>query len=358
MALLRFEGFDMQPPGGYNDRNQAIGGKQLSMRESGVSSVPVIGRYNLQQALRGSGGFDGLAVSVPPRKSFTTGFLLYVDSFAGALDRSFFWLGGQFEGPESTDRHMTIGIRTNGTLFVTSGNGNLLGDSTVGIISTGTWYRVELEATIDNAVGAFDLHVDGVSEVSGSGVDTQGGSTDDNVAVVVVGTPPGSIDIRTDAFYFLDSVATPGHPVTFLGDWAVETSLPIADGFQTDFTPVGAGSDNADRVGEGPDADFDTTYNESATVGAIDSFTMEPLVLGGDILAVQLSAMNKKDRPSQRYIRTRIRSNATDAFGANNSVVSDYEYTRPQIEVFDPDTGTAWTRATVDAAEYGYEIMV
>ena len=71
---------------------------------------------------------------------------------------------------------------------------------------------------------------------------------------------------------------------------------------------------------------------------------------------MQLATVARKDDAGGRSLRTVLKSGATTASGATRLLGTTYALHDDRFEV-DPATGTAWTRAGVDALQAGVEVV-
>jgi hypothetical protein len=156
--------------------------------------------------------------------------------------------------------------------------------------------------------------------------------------------------LRLDDVYLCDTAGSRNND--FLGDIRVVTLQPNADTAQADFTPS-TGSVHCSLVAEAPDDDGDTSYVESGTVGHKDLYGYQDLTATpAAIMAVQLATVARKDDAGNRSLRAVIKSGATTADGATRVLGTTYALYDDRFEV-DPATGSAWTKAGVDALEAG-----
>jgi hypothetical protein len=160
--------------------------------------------------------------------------------------------------------------------------------------------------------------------------------------------------LRFDDVYFCYTSGSRNND--FLGDVRVVTLRPNADMTQADFTPS-VGSVHYSLVAEAPDNDGDATYVESGTVGHKDLYGYQDLTgTPAAILAVQLATVARKDDAGGRSLRAVLKSGATTANGTTRVLGTSYALYDDRFEV-DPATGTAWTKAGVDALEAGVEVV-
>ena len=156
--------------------------------------------------------------------------------------------------------------------------------------------------------------------------------------------------LRLDAVYLCDSTGSRNND--FLGDLRVVTLRPDADTARTDFTPS-AGSSHYALVAEAPDDDGDASYLESATVGHQDLYAYQDLTgTSAATLAVQLATVARKDDAGSRSLCAVLKSGATMPNGVTRVLSTSYSLYDYRFDV-DPATGTAWTKAGVDALQAG-----
>lgn len=237
-------------------------------------------------------------------------------------------------------------------------NGPILLTSTPGVIPSYGWCYVEVKVVFDNTSGSVDFRVNGVSVGSTTAVDTV------NTANVycdrfVIGAwhnntaNSGAID---DVYCCDDAGSAPFN--TWLGEKVIEGLLPNGAGNSTQWTPS-AGS-NYQCVDENP-PDDDTTYVASSTVGHKDLYAMTSVKTPpGTIRAVVPWALARQDDAATRVIKTKIRENVTEGSGANHTMTSAYQYYKGgAVDAFpnNPDTGSPWTEAEVNAMECGVEVV-
>ena len=144
----------------------------------------------------------------------------------------------------------------------------------------------------------------------------------------------------------------------FLGDFRMEVdSSPTADGTTTAWTSAGAGAayvEIDDTLGA---PDDDTTYIESTTA-AQDSFVTyagASLTNVNTISGVLLGSYARESvAAAPQQIAHRVDSSSTFATGTTYSLLSTYELVWDGFEQ-NPNTSTAWTKTTIDAAEWGVQ---
>lgn len=224
------------------------------------------------------------------------------------------------------------------------------GTSTVGLVAN-TWYYIEYRLLSSNTVGEVELYVNGVQEVNVGTLDTRGTGDPDTITLRC---PAAVYGWKCDDFYLLDTTGSVNND--FLGEVKVATIYPDGD-VTNDWTAVGTGTTNADRVDEAA-ADGDTTYVHSSTAAEQERYDYEALPTDSDVVhGVQVVPLTRKvDDGGSRTFRTTAYSVATESTGSTVGLGDSYLY-YPQIYELDPDASAAWTETTVNAAKFGYEIV-
>lgn len=236
---------------------------------------------------------------------------------------------------------------------VSPGSGTTLATSTNIVSTRGIWAYVELKVTFDDTTGSYEVRVNGDTWLSATNVDTkQSANTTANRVVLGRTGDNTSGTVDYDDFYVCDTAGSVNN--TFLGDIGVAALFATGAGSSTQWTPsTGSNYQNVDETAPNDDTD----YNSSSTVGQKDLIAMGNL--GGTVttvLGVQVLRRSRKDDVGTRQLKTKIKSNTTEANGATTSESSSYVYYRDIFET-DPDTSAAWTPSGVNGMEAGYEVV-
>lgn len=142
------------------------------------------------------------------------------------------------------------------------------------------------------------------------------------------------------------------------------SSFPIGDSKITKLTPTSTVTGNFTAVGDSsneltvdddPGFDGDSTYNESKTVGARDTFGISDLTNTSSILGLQVVSFAKKDDAGTRTHSNVITSGTTTQLGTEKTLLTSYS---TFLDIYDnnPDTGTDWTETEVNNLQIGYEV--
>ncbi len=255
----------------------------------------------------------------------------------------------QVYSPNYTEM-ITLRMSLAGELFLDRGTVNLASTSGLGLVPT-TWYYIEFSAVIHDTTGTYDVWVDGINVITGTGADTRNG-TDTEVNLVELQGHAG--DPNWDDFYILDDSGSDN--ISRLGDVRVETVFPDANGTTNNFTASPAVS-NYLNVDDGLTPDDDTTYNHSATAADKELYGFGALAGAvGTVYAVGLTVLARKEESGERTLRHVARSNVTEVESADFAVGVSYQH-RQHIYENDPNGGIDWTETSVNAAEFGMKIQ-
>lgn len=232
-------------------------------------------------------------------------------------------------------------------------NGTTLATGVTNLIPS-TWYHLSLDAVIDPTTGSFDVKLNGVTEISGSGVNTRATANSSANQVQVLGAGPGMTGASyIDDFVFGDN-SGPSNTAA-IGDVRVEAILPTAAGAFSEWTPsAGSNWQNVDDV----PANDDTDYNSSATATAKDTFAMANVTpTAGTVKAIQYALYARKDDAGSRVIAPMSRQSGVDYVSATSHPLGNSYAYYIQVKEANPATAAAWTLADVNTdAEFGYRL--
>lgn len=341
MALLLIEGFEQYSIGDSPELQR--GGWSSNTTINNTFFTLKAGRHSGGQAVELSLNAGNLFHAFAENATVTVGFAYrMVDS--GPLGQTIISLRNNLFD------HLALVITAAGELRLNRGTTQI--DITSGLgLSVGIWYYFEIDCTIDNSTGAYDVHVDGVQVFTDSGVDTQNGAVAQVDNIELFGNT--AIDPEYDDIYVLDDAGADN--TGLLGDCRVETVFPDADGNETDFTPLS--STNVSNVDDGVTPDDDTSYNSSSTATDRDLYGFAALSGNvGTVFGVDVKLLVRKEDAGFREIRTIARSNVTEVESGNLTLGVDYIY-KNNIYENDPDGGGNWDEAAVNAAQFGIDLQ-
>ncbi|MEE8598908.1 MAG: hypothetical protein V3S69_05280 [Dehalococcoidales bacterium] len=257
--------------------------------------------------------------------------------------------------------HVTFELdQTDGSIKVYRGStfGTLLASSSAGVLSADVWQHIEIKSFIDNVGGFVEAKVDGVSVCSATAVDTQ---TDVSPLILTFRVDAASANSGksadlTDLYILDDTGAAPYN--TYLGDVKVSVLRPNADGGINNFTPLSGG----DSYLEVDDAllDGDATRVSSGTISARDEYALESFADIGatvtTIYGVQVCNGCKKTDAGTIGYKDNLTVGGTVYQGDEVfAPAGSYKVTTTLHQV-NPDTSTAWTESTAEAALPGFTL--
>lgn len=248
-------------------------------------------------------------------------------------------------------------LRTNsdGTMSVTRNGTALTGGTSTRAMNAGTWNYIEWKVTIADSIAANScvVRVNGEDWLSvAAGQDLKNSANAFANRIVIGGSGPISMtNLLFDDLYVCDQTG-PAPYNNFLGDVRIDTLLPNGDGTYQAWSPS-TGTTHYTCVDENPINTTDSV--QTAGVGNRDSYTFQDLpALTGNVLAVQTNIAAIKNDAGSRSVKTLVKSGATVSTGTAQALNNSYLYYNDMF-VNDPNTGTAWTQAAINAAEFGVE---
>lgn len=236
----------------------------------------------------------------------------------------------------------SIQVLSDGTIQALRG-ATLLGATSPGAIVAGSYPHVEVTITVSATVGVIQVWVNSTSVLNLTGQNTKN-TANSTVSGFTINCQSS---VNNDFCDILWGDAR-------IGDRRFENGLmPTGAGHYTQFTPS-AGS-NWQNVDEVPPND-DTDFNDTTTVGAIDSFVHTALSASPlTIDAVIVQARARDTTTGAASAAPFIRSGATDSPGTAVTLNTSYQDFQ-SVYLTDPATGAAWANAAaVNAAEIGYK---
>lgn len=315
-----------------------------SGNESISSSVPRFGPNSLLL-----NGYNSAALKkiLDSQATWIVGAAVYVNGFSGSANVLFGLMdAGSYQCEAQITALGKLSITRNGTVLAT-------GATTLRALR---WYYIEFKATIHNSTGAAEIKLDGASEVSVSGTDTQatGNATADQVVVGHFGGSGFNGALYIDDFYICDG--TGSAPTNdYLGDIRVQALFPSGNGNTSNLVGSdGNSTDNYLLVDETPPND-DTDYVESSTVGDKDTYAFGNLTpTTGTVYGVQVVPRARKTDAGTRKIASIARLSATEVDSADKTLSTTYVYL-PDVREAKPGGGT-WSISDVNSAEFGAKV--
>jgi hypothetical protein len=227
------------------------------------------------------------------------------------------------------------------------GNKHLGTTSGAGVTNGSGWHYVEFKILCHSSAGSVDVHVDGVSRLSVSGVNT----ARDEYTYYSVINMHAMAQNRLDDIYIADDTGAINND--FLGRHSVVGLLPESDTATREWTPS-SGTSHYDLIDENP-SDDDTTYVSSNIAGYKDLYKFNQIDQGG-VTAIQVNTICRcPDTATDMKID--ISSGGTLYPGSSQDVnfTTSYGTVQTVIET-DPNTSAQWTADGLNAAKIGFEV--
>lgn len=225
-----------------------------------------------------------------------------------------------FSVNDATVTHLTWNVLASGAIECRRGvnNGTLLGTSASGVITAASYQYLEFSWTINDATGAAEVKVNGVSVLAVTGVDTRNAGT--AAATILRFWHPVTNSDWTDLYY---------NQAAYWGDIRVEMLKPNGNGNSSQW--VGSDGNSTDNylLVDDQTPNDDTDYVTDGTATHKDTYLMEDLVsTGGTVQAVQPVVRHRKDDAGARSIVTVLRLSGTEADSGVVTVNTTYGYAR------------------------------
>jgi len=258
---------------------------------------------------------------------------------------------------DGSTTNLEMFIRDTGAFYVIGAWGTS-SDSATGLIPQGAWGYIEIKMTIDNTVGSYEVRINGVNELSSSGIDTQSGSNVYCDNIRFEGTGVTDIDVAyIDDVYLVDDTTSFNND--FLGDTRVFTLFPIGDGNVSNMTGSdGNKIDNWALVDESVPSSTD--WVGSALEGDIDTYDMTSLSSTTYVVhGIITSVYGAKGDAGTKFLRHVLRTGSTggaptDNVGTSYALGLGYSVV-DEIWNVNPVTSTQWTEGEINAMEVGQE---
>ena len=251
----------------------------------------------------------------------------------------------------------SLRVNSAGQLVLYLGEGPPYGSTVVAqsapIITAGVWIGLGIEITIGNGTGAITVYLDQPGAytheliLNATGLVTEA-SGNSYMTFFRIGDMGGAFNgIQFDDFHCHS--ASGGAPNSLLTDSRIYTKKPTGAGYATNWTPNGA-SANWQCVDDST-PDGDTTYNDSATAGAIDAYAVQQIGLTRTPNGIVRRSYIRMDDAGPHTFQNGIRSSTTNALGTAQSTTSSYAWCDGgTCYVDDPATSAPWLAAAADAA--------
>lgn len=240
-----------------------------------------------------------------------------------------------------------------GYLRVRNGAGTVLANVSRNL-TTRVWHYLEVKVKFHATTGSFEVRLNGETVASGSNVNTVGTATQTRPTMLYLGNAGDAVKTRVDDIYICDDQGATHND--FLGDITIRRLSTSGAGNSTQFTPSIAMA-NWLLVRDLTGTDDDTTYVQSDTATEKDTYAFTDI--SDDPASFKAVAVNsyckKSDAGSRNFVHV-ARSSTTET---DSSVIypaaAQYRYLQSLYTV-DPNTSAAWTKAGLNAAEFGFKV--
>ena len=248
-----------------------------------------------------------------------------------------------------------VDIRTDvsGGVFFTRA-GTPIGNTSSIHLTSGQWFWIEAQVTIDGSAGVANLYINGNSALAQTGLVTNATSHLTFNQVGIVGNN-NTGTTEADSFHCWDTTA--GDVSTYpYGEHLIDMQLTTGAGGSTSWTNSGA-SANYLCVNEANE-DGDTTYVATNTASNIDTYAFANLTeLSGTIGTVAVNAIARADDGMTHVLQLSVNSTGTSTTSSNVTPGAAYSNFQSFFGT-DPHTNASWTIAGRNASYFGEKLIV
>lgn len=262
-----------------------------------------------------------------------------------------------FVSDSGNTSHVSCNVDTNGAIRVTRGGrtGTTLGTSVTGLVPPSTWHYIEFKATLSDTVGVAVVRVDNTQVLNLTSQDTKNAGTKTVFDRVYVGqvSSGGSVDCFIDDFYFCNGAGSVNNDL--LGECRVRTLYATGNG----AVSQGVGSDadsvnNYALINDTIPGSGSATYVDLVNTNDEDTYAFADLPdTSGSVAGVQISTYAQKSDTGSRTLAHVTRIGSTDYPSSNLPIGAGSFAWQATVRETNPATSTAFTRADVNAAEFG-----
>lgn len=220
-------------------------------------------------------------------------------------------------------------------------------------IPTGVWNYYELKVNIHPSTGSYELRQNEtvvIAQATGQNTAESGSNGADVFQFGHFGSSGSSLDMD-------DIMIVP--TTTYLGDSAGYAINPDGDGNSSQWTPQ-TGPNNYTNIDDPNGAPNDADYVQSGTNGQKDLYTYTDLPATGlgTIHFLMVAQRVALDISGTRTVKTKFReSGGSEGDGGTFSVNSTMTAERMDAMNQNPVGPKAWTKADIDAGEFGIEVV-
>lgn len=243
---------------------------------------------------------------------------------------------------------ITVAIASDWSLVLRR-NSTILATGSSTILADGLWHRIEMKVSnVSHDVGQVEVRIDGVADIVFTGDLLDGGPATLHSGLV------RAQNCNLDDVLIWTSGGTSFN--NFIGDIVIDTLRPNGVGATTQSTPL---SGAAWAAVDDATLDAHTTYTAINTAGLKDTYaysnmTVTPAVIHGVVVSTQAQSPGM----TPRKLKAIARLGTTEVDGAEKTVLLNMGngYGLSQEVYAAKPGGGAWTRADIDAAEFGWKV--
>jgi hypothetical protein len=230
-------------------------------------------------------------------------------------------------------------------------NGSEIGTSAVAVVSKTQWQYWETKIYIHPTNGTLQIKLDGTTVINLTGLDTQtwgtGGCSVLHWSNMLDSAgSPGLVD---DVIVFDDQGATFND---FMNDVPIMSHFPHTD-VDADWNSTQVDHhDSVNVVGAGYGTDYIDSTNETDQ----DSFNFTADVVYPSVHGVKLVAYCNNNTGGTAKIKPYVRISGIVYYGDELTLPAGTDAPRSYVWETNPATGTLWSRAVIDAADWGFEV--
>ncbi len=345
MALKFIDSFDHYDTGGITRKWNSL--------VDPVSIDAGAGR-NGTQGLGFHGHGSKISKTFPAQQNWAVGFAAYFPSLGpGGATPILQWL-------DAGQQQVVLSVISDGTLVVQSNGAPLAGGTSVNALQDGAYYYIEFYVTISKSIPASHclVNVNGtnwITVTTGQSTQATSNPSANSLQIGILTNSSTALGAWTmDDFYACDGTGAINNG--FLGDVMIQPLYPNNIGGSTQWTPTGS-SDNYANVND-LTADDETTFNQTSVASQSDYYAMDDLSSApSSIKGIQWNAKLLKTDAST-YLLHRIIYSGTTVFEGSVGYTPNtaYQYFTEILEL-DPNTASAWTFTTINAAQAGVKLV-
>jgi hypothetical protein len=239
-----------------------------------------------------------------------------------------------------------LSVSASGNLYVRDTSGVAYGGTSNAPIKFGVWHYVEMRVKIGTVDGEVEVWLNGEQVINLTGLDTDNGNANIHRVFFDTGT---NVSTYYDDIYLVDP--NKSGISTFLGPINIKPIRPIADTAEADFTPS-TGVDHYAMVD-----DETPTLSENLSASTLNDFDLWDYgnvdTDAQSIEAIQIRTACRSDGTAISYAPV-CKSGGTEYDQTTKGVVDpSIMYCRSDVLETNPNTSTAWTPTTLNAAQFG-----